>query len=236
MSLFHPAQLPVSEAITETPRALGEQLKIVCFDIGGVLVKHCRSWAEGCEAAGLDLRYGDDCAELVQRRRCLSHQMTCGRITEQQFFDLMAETTGGLYTPEEIERIHHCWLGEEYEGVAEVVERLVTGGRVDTGILSNTNALHWERLMKGADGAYRSPSLPRHRHASHLLQLAKPSPDIYRVFSAQTGYRPDEVLFFEDLPDNVAAAREAGWHAVLVDHSGDTADQLGRVLEHYQLI
>ena len=29
------------------------QVRIVCFDWGGVILRHCRSWQEGCAAAGL---------------------------------------------------------------------------------------------------------------------------------------------------------------------------------------
>jgi len=31
-------------------------IRMVCFDLGGVLIKHCRTWREGCAAAGLRLR------------------------------------------------------------------------------------------------------------------------------------------------------------------------------------
>jgi glucose-1-phosphatase len=220
-------------------------IRIVCFDIGGVLVRHCRSWLEGCASAGLPVRHGEDCAELMQRRRQLSHLLTIGEIIPAEFFRRMSETMGGIYSPEEVERIHRHWLGEEYEGIADVLRRLIAAGRVDTGILSNTNGPHWERLTQieekhngDAPGPapYAAPRLPRHRLASHLLGMAKPSPDIYREFCSRTGYAPHEVLFFEDLPDNVAAAQQAGWHTVLVDHTGNTAAQVRAALEEYRLI
>lgn len=210
-------------------------IRMVCFDIGGVLVRHCRSWAEGCEAAGLPVRCGEDCAELVQQRRHLSHRLTCGELPEDEFFRRMSETTGGLYSPDEIERIHHAWLQDEYDGVAGVIERLIAAGVADTGILSNTNALHWHRLMN-SQSEYSAPRLPRHRHASHLMRMAKPSPDIFREFAARTGHAGTEILFFEDLPDNCEAARQAGWQAVLVDHTGDTAEQVRQVLEQHELV
>ena len=31
-------------------------ISLVCFDLGGVVVRICRSWAEGCAEAGLDVR------------------------------------------------------------------------------------------------------------------------------------------------------------------------------------
>jgi glucose-1-phosphatase len=216
-------------------RHTSHSIRIVCFDIGGVLVRHCRSWAEGCEAAGLPLRPGADAPDLVQKRRRLSHHFTCGEISEPEFFHQMAETTGRLYTPDEIERIHHAWLGDEYDGIAGILERLIAAEQVDTGILSNTNTLHWTRLMENG-GGYVAPRLPRHRHASHLLGMAKPSEDIYHEFAARSGYRPGEILFFDDLPDNIAAAQAAGWQTVLIDHKGDPAAQVRAELEQRELL
>ena len=35
-----------------------------------------------------------------------------------------------------------------------------------------------------------------------------------------------DLVFFDDLPENVDAARACGWNAVQVDHAGDTAAQV----------
>jgi glucose-1-phosphatase len=215
----------------------GCPIRLVCFDIGGVLVQHCRSWVEGCEAAGVPVRHGTDCCELVQRRRHLSHLLTCGEIREPDFYREMAAATSGLYAPEEIERIHYHWLGREYEGIAEVVQHLIAADRVDTGILSNTSGTHWERLVSAAPECdYKAPQLPRHKHASHLLGMAKPSPDIYREFASRVGRKGPEILFFEDLSDNVEAAQMAGWQTVLIDHTGDTAAQVAGALRRRGLL
>lgn len=45
------------------------------------------------------------------------------------------------------------------------------------------------------------------------LGLVKPDPAIYLAADAAYATTPDEVVFFDDRPDNVAAAREHGWDA-----------------------
>ena len=40
--------------------------------------------------------------------------------------------------------------------------------------------------------------------------------------------RADEVLFFDDLAENIDAARSLGWRAEQIDPSGDTAEQVVR--------
>lgn len=202
---------------------------MVCFDLGGVLVRHCRTWREGCAAAGLDVREGVDSERMTELRKGHSLRLMCGAMGAEEFYQRMAETTGGLYTPREIERLHHCWLGREYEGVTEVVRRLVGAGRVETGVLSNTNAQHWERLSSAAE--YPSVSLLSRRHASHLLGLVKPMPEIYARFEELTGFRGPEILFLEDLPENQAAARARGWRVGAIDWARETAGQIEGVLE-----
>src|SRR5438132_4635348 len=129
---------------------------MVCFDVGGVLVRHCRSWREGCIAAGVPV--GDGNPDAAARRKELSTLFTCGRISPTDFYRRLSESTGGLHTPADVERIHHAWLGREYEGVGGVVARLVGAGRVQTGVLSNTNEPHWARFEPRGGGAPEFPT------------------------------------------------------------------------------
>jgi putative hydrolase of the HAD superfamily len=193
---------------------------VVVFDLGGVVVRICRTWEEACAAAGVPHR-PDAAARLAgdaAHRVVDEHQ--CGRIPCEQFYERMARLMDGAYSPDEVRAIHHAWTREDYPGIADVVDTLHVAG-VDTACLSNTNASHWEILRT-------SPALARirHRHASHILGLAKPDPAIYRAFEEETGFAPREILFFDDLEEHVTAARARGWRAHQVDHRGDTAGQV----------
>ncbi len=218
-------------------------VKIVVFDLGGVVVRICRSWSEGCAAAGLPFRdEGLASEEMKARRRLVSGRHGRGEISCEAYYREMAGTTGGLYSPEEVERIHHAWTREEYPGVLDLVHRIHAAG-VETGVLSNTNHSHWVRLAparaRGGDAPeYRTPSAIGHLHASHIMGLLKPEAAIYRAFERATGLHggpgargtPAEIVFFDDLEENVAAANECGWRAFVVDHRGDTAAQMASVL------
>ena len=72
-----------------------------------------------------------------------------------------------------------------------------------------------------------------HPHARHLLGLLKPGVEIYRAFERQTGFGPGEILFFDDLAENVQAARAVGWHAEVIDHTADTAPQIAGHLQRH---
>lgn len=197
-------------------------IKIVCFDAGGVLVRICRTWEEGCAAVGLDVRSRDESDEARRTRRTINADYQRGRIDESRFFRAMAEAIGS-YTPDEIRRVHDAWIIDEYEGVRALIQEIHASSRAGTGVLSNTNASHWRQM-----GPERSMAVfdVQHPHASHLLGHVKPDEPIFRAFEGETGFAPGEILLFDDLEDNVLAARRAGWHAHQVDHEGETAAQM----------
>jgi HAD superfamily hydrolase (TIGR01509 family) len=51
------------------------------------------------------------------------------------------------------------------------------------------------------------------RFASQIVGYAKPDPEIYKTVASQLGVRPDQILFFDDKPENISAAERLGWHA-----------------------
>jgi putative hydrolase of the HAD superfamily len=206
-------------------------IRLVCFDLGGVIVRHCRSWAEACIAAGLPVHAVVESVEATARRKDLALRHTTGRIGGREFCALVSESVGGAYTPEEVARIHHAWLLGEYAGVGAVLGRLVRARSVRTGVLSNTNELHWDRM-----GEFPSVGLLENRHASHLIGHAKPGEQIYREFERLTGVAGGEVLFLDDLEENIAAARGVGWTAARIDHTSETAPQIEAVLRGHGVL
>ena len=208
---------------------IANKVGIVVFDWGGVILRICRSWEEGCARAGLDVRDGPMRDEFTALRRRIAHDYQVGAIGCDAFAKNLSDAMNGLYSTAEIRAIHDAWLIEEYPGIAELIGQLVGAGHVTTGMLSNTNHLHWsQQLTPGEGGTSRFPTARQleHRHASHLLGIAKPDAGIYEQFERETGFAGGEILFFDDLPENIDAARSRGWRAERIDHDGDTAGQI----------
>ncbi|MBL8962529.1 MAG: HAD-IA family hydrolase [Phycisphaeraceae bacterium] len=215
------------------------EIKLVCFDWGGVILRIRRSWSEGCLGAGLGVRGQSASESWADRRRRLSRVFETGGMSEAEFYEGMSVAMEGLYTPEEVRLVHAAWLVEEYEGMGGVIDRLNAVEGLETGLLSNTNTAHWARQRPDPDGAW--PHFPtagrlKHRHASHLLGCAKPGPEIYREFQRRVGRSAGEILFFDDLAENIATARGEGWHAELIDHTKDTASQVLGHLERHGVV
>jgi glucose-1-phosphatase len=213
-------------------------IRLVCFDWGGVILRICRSWAEGCVRAGVPLREGVETPALKEQRRRASDDYQAGRIDGETFFQRLAAATGGLYTPDEVRLVHDAWMIEEYPGVAGLIDRLLAVRGVETALLSNTNQAHWARHIaeEGREADFPTVARLHHRHASHLLGLIKPDIAIYRALEQRTGVPGSRILFFDDLLDNIEAARRAGWHAEQIDHTGDTAAQIERHLIAYRVL
>lgn len=50
---------------------------------------------------------------------------------------------------------------------------------------------------------------------SHEVGLMKPDARVFELTARRLGVQPPQVLFLDDVAENVAAAQAAGWHAVL---------------------
>src|SRR4029450_10908464 len=196
-------------------------IRLVCFDLGGVVVRICRSWPEGCRAAGKDLR-GEFPSGDSQLRAWneLGAQLGSGRIDPQTWARSISDLIDGVYTAEEVRDIHNAWILGEYEGIGGIIYRLHDAG-LHTAALSNTNSDHWAQMND-----YPAFTRLGRRFASHELGLLKPDPAIYREFERRVNQRGNEILFFDDTPENITAAQSLGWHAELIDPHSRTDRQI----------
>lgn len=187
------------------------------------------TWEEATAASGV----GREVPASWSNRKAVTAWQTAhlahhrGELTSREYFDQVSELSCGHYSPADVERIHHAWLVEEYAGMAQLVARLAEAGQ-HTACLSNTNDYHW-RQMSG-EPAYPTFRALGTRLASHELRLLKPEPEIYRAALSVLGCQPHEVAFFDDLLENVEAARVAGWNAERIDPKGSPPVQIEAAL------
>lgn len=95
-----------------------------------------------------------------------------------------------------------------------LVRRVRTRG-YRTALLSNSWGNEYPRELW--DGAFD------HALISSELGMRKPQPDIYLHAASLLGVAPHEVVFVDDMPDNVAGAIEVGMVGVLHENPIDTA-------------
>ena len=207
---------------------------LVVFDLGGVLVRIVRSWAEAHERAGFPPNHPALTNEaLLADRPGLSSLHQVGAISPEAWASRLADLSAGAYTPADATRILGAWMYGEYPGAGAVIDAVERAG-VEAVALSNTNAQHWAMLRPPAgDTAFPTVARFRRAYASHELRLAKPDPAIYAHVESATGIAPARILFFDDTADNVDAAHARGWRAELVDPAGDPPAQMLAALRRH---
>lgn len=98
------------------------------------------------------------------------------------------------------------------ESMLPVIEAL-DAADVPAGILSNTCAAHWQWILSRrwpVTGTWFRDAV-----LSYEVMRMKPEPEIYEAAAAVAGVAAESIFFTDDRPENVAAARRAGWRAEL---------------------
>lgn len=184
-----------------------------------------RGWDDACGRAGVSLAYVNE--TVWARHHGLMLRYETGDIDEAAYLCEAHDVVGGGVTPEAIVKVFDAWLLGMYPGAAELIDELGSRG-VKTACLSNTNARHWGLLGKNAE--YRPLDRLDFRLPSHELRVMKPHEQAYRRAEAATGFSGDQVLFFDDKPENIAAARAVNWKAELIDRADDAVPQIRNYL------
>ncbi len=113
------------------------------------------------------------------------------------------------------------WVVRPFDGVADLLQVLASRHRL--ACLSNVNALHWERCRElGVADLFDA------HYLSHDLGMRKPEAEIYAAVAADLGVGRSDIVFFDDVPANIDAARDAGMKAELVTSPGAIAEALAR--------
>jgi HAD superfamily hydrolase (TIGR01509 family) len=209
---------------------MSSELKFVCFDLGGVLVRLATGWEDACRRAGVTLDHSD--AAAWQSHRELLARYETGEFDEAAYLTRVPECLPGV-TAESVCRAFDAYLLGPYPGAEELLVEL-RGNRIVIGCLSNTNERHWRTLMRHPD--YAPLRHLDHRFASHETRAMKPAAEAYRHVERATGFGGAQILFFDDKQENVDAAKAAGWHAERVEVAGDPVAQMRDTLRRYALI
>lgn len=98
-----------------------------------------------------------------------------------------------------------------------------------TGILSNSGPGARER-----EACWGFESVADDIVYSHEVGLKKPDPAIFALAGHRLGVEPGEVVFLDDVPGHVAAARAGGWRAVLHESTPKSIAELERIIASEQ--
>ena len=131
-----------------------------------------------------------------------------GLITFRDFHRILRDRAGYI---DDLRTFRDVW-GDFFEGPVEGIDEVLrrVRKRYRVAFLSNSNEVHAEVIPRqfaplfGKDDVFVF---------SHRLRCAKPDPEIFHQTLEMLGAKPEEVLFVDDLAENVAAARNLGIQA-----------------------
>ncbi len=195
-------------------------IEAVVFDVGGVLVDvdFKQAFAHWSERSGVPVdviarRFKVDAAYEAHER---------GELDGKQYFATLRNSLGIDLPDHDFEAGWNAIFKGVYPNGAELLASIALTRPVY--LFSNTNAPHYDCWS----ALYPQLITPVTKvFCSQEIGLRKPSAASFDKVCALTGIAPQRIAFFDDLPENVAGARQAGMRAFHVMAPG----QLRKLVE-----
>jgi putative hydrolase of the HAD superfamily len=198
-------------------------VELLLFDLGNVLVRVSHAaMAEALAARAIDTRFQDPqqvLASAFDDREGLTVGFDEGRLTADAFYRAVADR---LRFSISFEEFVSCWNAgfEENLEMTALVRRL--HGRCRLMLLSNTNELHY---------GYLEPRLPvlslmERTFLSFKLGMRKPARALYERVVAESGVKPEQIVYIDDIPAYTRAAADLGIQSITFE----SAEQLDAAL------
>lgn len=189
------------------------------FDLGNCLIKlaYERVLANLCRAASVSRDEMVEILEMPGGYRDLER----GAVTFREFYDFLCEKAGYRGSSQDLHAVWSDFFDGTVPGSEALLEQLREKYRV--AFLSNSNEVHAELIPRRFAGLFRKDD----RFVfSHRFRVAKPDPEIFRRALEVIGALPHQVVFIDDLIENVISARSIGIRAFQFE----SAQQLAREL------
>lgn len=152
----------------------------------------------------------------------LVHEFDLGRLSADQFFRAVERSAGLPRLPNDTWIPAWRDIFEPDHSALEALGRV--RGDVRRILVSNTNALHWEGVLRVFDVR----DLVDACVLSFEIGAAKPESTVFDAALSRAGEPPEAALFADDRPDYAAAARELGLSAFVVTGPGALERGLSR--------
>ncbi|MEK0451266.1 MAG: hypothetical protein RL088_3534 [Verrucomicrobiota bacterium] len=178
-------------------------IRAFLFDIGNVIVRFDFSRALRAVASLSDVP--DETAALA-RIDAIKLIYEDGRMSRDEFLSQAFELLKYRGTREQFIAAWQdiFWANEPMHALIRSLH-----GRFPIHLLSNTNDMHVEGLLRDFD-VFRCVTTGVY---SHEVQASKPHPRIYEIACEKCRIEPATTFFIDDLAANIAAARAAGFQA-----------------------
>lgn len=184
-------------------------IKNLIFDFGGVIID-INLLRVGQSFKELGVKNLEQINQLAFTRE-LYLDFEKGIITPAVFREGLRQVSGLKLTDEQIDGAWNSMIIDLPKSHFELLEQLKKNYNVY--LLSNTNEIHYQYFNQFAIDHLGVNCLDHFFtkcFLSHRMKLRKPDPEIYIKMLEIGKMKPEESFYFDDLPENVKAARELG--------------------------
>ena len=189
---------------------------VLLFDLGGVLVD-VAPVQHMLASLGLPTER-EHLVRMVSVEAWL--KLEVGEIDAGAFAEQFVAEMALELAPADVLREFEAWNLGLFPGSIELLHELRQRHRL--AVLSNTNEVHWRRLS----GDFGIPDMVEVAFASHLIGLRKPDERVYQHVASSLGVELGDLVFFDDNPENIDAARSLGMQAWRVEGIADLRERL----------
>jgi putative hydrolase of the HAD superfamily len=197
----------------------GAAVDALLFDLGNVLIevdfgRAISKWAKAANAAEERIApcFGPDEAYCAHER---------GELSEAQYFASLRKSLGINLSDAQFLSGWNAIFGEPIDGMESLVRGL--SRRLPLYAFSNTNRAHrthWEPRYRALLAPFREVI------CSCDIGTRKPAADAFMKVAERIGVAPSRIGFFDDLEENVAGARAAGFRAFRVCAAAEVREAL----------
>jgi putative hydrolase of the HAD superfamily len=179
--------------------------RVIIFDLGKVLLDFDHRRISNA-LAGISPRCAEDIHNYIFSTE-LVRLFDRGRITPETFYQTLKTR---FLIRVSFQEFASLW--NEIFTVIEGMEELLFSLRKNYTIAlhSNTNKLHFEYVLHH----FKLLGYFNHFHLSYELNLLKPDPEIFKRVIEFHRIAPEQIIFTDDIVENVAAASAAGIDAI----------------------
>lgn len=184
-------------------------IRFIYFDVGGVLLEFEHTRTEIPQKFALNTQQYDAFMTGI------AHERSIGALFGQQLDALFVEEFGPVFPPTYWSSAQFVESFRPITVMHDFVVELAKHYRL--GLLTNVSREIYERTQQDFAHFLYPPVDFEIRVASFEEGVAKPDLEIYRRAVARTGLPAQEILFIDDLPENIAAAKAVGMQGIVFE-------------------
>ncbi len=207
-----------------------QTIRLICFDIGGVLFRIHSDFTHCFKAVSLPVH-----TILSNKKEALDHLLQRyqeGRLDIIEYCNTFSTICRQTYTPMQVLTAHHGQLITQHtpEETADLFYTLKCAG-YKTALLSNTCSAHWKTLQH-----HQGFMQTDYQFLSFEIGQAKPKQEIYTHVEVTADCAAENILFFDDSPKNIAAAKRRGWFTHQILGGAPPIEQVKIILRRYEML